>query len=367
MENTFICEFCKNAFSTKGSLTRHLKISKTCAKFRGEVIKNIKCEYCNYETPCEQNMKKHLKTCKSKEEHFKELQIRNIILEERTFDKIILETLIKDPLILSQIVKNINKEYNKIELNDHINSKTELNNKNEPENNKTELNNKNEPENNKTKLNIKNEPENNKTKLNIKNEHEKIESQKVIQLRKHLNLLRKDPTEHIMAQLTLKDAHIYCVLNNISAQSYGPLLEKYIIHKFGYTKNNSSNCSGDCVKEGQNIEIKVSLGGAEHNKFNYVQIRLSHHIQIYILTAYYLNDNNVDSEGELFIFRLSKDQIKNIIMSYGTYAHGTIKNNGKITPESFISENNKEYAIRVKYGDKCWNDLIKYKINDNEL
>ena len=34
--------------------------------------------------------------------------------------------------------------------------------------------------------------------------------------------------EEILKQTTFKNANIYCVINNISSQKYGPMLEKYI-------------------------------------------------------------------------------------------------------------------------------------------
>ena len=45
-------------------------------------------------------------------------------------------------------------------------------------------------------------------------------------LKDHLQSTRVKHDEEIMKQPTLKDAHIYCVLHGISAQQYGPLLER---------------------------------------------------------------------------------------------------------------------------------------------
>ena len=67
--------------------------------------------------------------------------------------------------------------------------------------------------------------------------------------------------ERILQEKTLKDAHIYCILNNLSSQEFGPLLEKYIRHHHDFKKISSSECIGDCSKNGFNVEIKVSLGG----------------------------------------------------------------------------------------------------------
>ncbi len=58
-----------------------------------------------------------------------------------------------------------------------------------------------------------------------------------------------------------------------------------------------------------------------------------------------------------------KNDIKNIIFKYGGYAHGTIREHGKITLKSLNEKNIiKEYAIRPKYNDKCWNELMLYRI-----
>lgn len=36
--------------------------------------------------------------------------------------------------------------------------------------------------------------------------------------------------------------------------------------------------------------------------------------------------------------------------------------------ESLQNQNNKyEYAIRPKYNDKCWNELMKYRITEDSI
>ena len=113
-----------------------------------------------------------------------------------------------------------------------------------------------------------------------------------------------------------------------------------------------------------NFEIKISNGGKNHNKFNYVQLRMNHNCE-YIFTAYYINDENINMEGELFVFKLKKKDLIKIISKYGGYAHGTISKLGKITVDDLEDiENNKEYAIRPKYGDKCWNQLLNFRVQE---
>ena len=186
-----------------------------------------------------------------------------------------------------------------------------------------------------------------------------------IKLRNILNLSKCNHKKEIIKQSSnLKDAHIYCKINQLSGQISGPLIEYYIKNKYNMIKNNSSLCIGDVNYKNKNIEIKISTGGKENDKFNYVQLRINHDCD-YILTAYYISDENLKNSGELFIFRLNKIYMKNIILKYGSYAHGTIKKLGSITTKDLNNpKNDKEYAIRPKYGDSCWCDLLKYRIDD---
>ena len=150
----------------------------------------------------------------------------------------------------------------------------------------------------------------------------------------------------------------------MSAQQYGPLLEYYIRKKYDYSKTKKDDCQGDCSKNGQNLEIKVSLAT---KKFNFVQIRPSHDCDIYIFTAYYLSQENVDDEGELFIFKVPKEEIIKIIASYGGYAHGTIKEYGEITIESITNGKSKEYSLRPIFNDDCWKALMFFQVPETAL
>lgn len=191
---------------------------------------------------------------------------------------------------------------------------------------------------------------------------------RVQMLKEHLAHSMINHENEIMKEATLKDAHIYCILNSVSAQQYGPLLEKYIRIKNNFIKNIASACNGDCSKDNKNAEIKASIGGAKHNKFNWVQLRISHDIHYYILTAYNLTSKNVDNQGELYVFTVPKYDMLTLISMYGGYAHGTIKEHGSITISDLQDENNKkEYALRPTIGDKCWIDIMKYRISDDQL
>lgn len=192
--------------------------------------------------------------------------------------------------------------------------------------------------------------------------------ERVNKLKQHLAHANVKHDAEVMQLTTLKDAHVYCALYRVSAQQYGPLLERFIRTNFKYVKNNANECTGDCSKDGKNSEVKVSMGGATHSKFNFVQIRPAHDCHNYILTAYHLCHDNVADEGELYIFKISKTDVKNLIVLHGGYAHGTIKEHGAITAESIEVEHViKEYALRPSINDDCWKALLPFRISESEL
>ena len=56
--------------------------------------------------------------------------------------------------------------------------------------------------------------------------------------------------------------------------------------------------------------------------------------------------------------------MKNILLKFGKYAHGTNKNLGKINIDKI---DNKEYALRPRYNDKCWNELLQFRIDEYSI
>jgi len=195
-------------------------------------------------------------------------------------------------------------------------------------------------------------------------EEQPINLSNVIKLKHILETSICNHKIEIMKELNIKGAHIYCKIHQLAGQISGPLIEHYIKSKYGMKKNNSSLCNGDLSHNQRNYEIKVSNGGKEHNKFNYVQMQMNHECE-YILTAYYINNDNIEIEGELFIFKLTKINIKKLILKYGGYAHGTKQKLGEITEEDLENpQNDKEYTIRPKYGDKCWNELLQFRVDE---
>ena len=184
----------------------------------------------------------------------------------------------------------------------------------------------------------------------------------------HLNISEKNHYTEIMKIKTLKKVFQYCIINKINSQQYGPLIENYILIKYNFNKNKASLCIGDYNKNNNNYEIKISICCKKYKKFNYVQIRPSHNCQFYILIAYYLSINNVNNGGELYIFNIPNDELKQIIFKYGNYAHGTKLKLGDITIEALNDlNNNKEYSIRPTINSNCWNELIKFQILENDF
>lgn len=184
------------------------------------------------------------------------------------------------------------------------------------------------------------------------------------ELQKILEDSKIDHKKEILKIDSLKKAHIYCKILKMSGQKTGPLLEHYIKHKNNMTKNDASDCIGDLHCNKKNYEIKASLGGQDNNKFNFVQLRMDHKCS-YIFTAYYIDKFNLKHNGKLYIFQLEKEDIKELLIKYGTYAHGTNGSLGNITREELDRRiNTKEYALRPKYDDKCWKDLLRFEVDE---
>lgn len=170
----------------------------------------------------------------------------------------------------------------------------------------------------------------------------------------------KNHDKIIHEQRTIKDVFIYCIVNSISSQKYGILLEKYIMKKYLFEKNNSKDCNGDFSKKNETYELKVSIA---QKASNFVQIRLNHNCNYYLLITYYLSSENIDNFGDLYIFKIKKEDIQNILIKYSTYAHGSKKN----IKSNTLLHLNAEFALRPKINSELWNVLLTYRIHENEL
>ena len=87
----------------------------------------------------------------------------------------------------------------------------------------------------------------------------------------------------------------------------------------------------------------------------------------YLLTAYYLSKENVDQEGELYVFRLNKNDLKNIVLQFGGMPMVQYTNLAKSQGDLDDTSNDKEYAIRPKFGDKCWQALLAHRVHEFDV
>jgi hypothetical protein len=152
-------------------------------------------------------------------------------------------------------------------------------------------------------------------------------------------------------------------LKNILPQQYGSLLEYYIIKK-EKTKKNREHGSGDCIKDGIDYEIRVSI--SSNNGFTYDQIRLNRKVN-YLLYGYSLNEGNVDRLGELFKFKMTHDEMKDLISKYGTFRGVTKKEIGESISESLeendessTSNNNRlVYKLHTYPNSSSWKEMLE--------
>ena len=125
--------------------------------------------------------------------------------------------------------------------------------------------------------------------------------------------------------------------------------------------------SGDGRKNGINYEIKSSIH-AKDCKANFVQIRPDHNIQSYIFITYNMYENN--NIGNAHIFKVPAEIVYNMLVQYGSYAHGTKRIQGIITMDN-LHGNGREYALRCNPNATTgrdfhlWNALLEYEVEYN--
>jgi hypothetical protein len=70
----------------------------------------------------------------------------------------------------------------------------------------------------------------------------------------------------------------------------------------------------------------------------------------------------------LYIFKVSKSDIKKLVISYGGYAHETTIEHGAITNDSLNDKKSiKEYALRPTIFDECWKALMVFRVPETTL
>ena len=119
------------------------------------------------------------------------------------------------------------------------------------------------------------------------------------------------------------------ILRAISAQRFGRLFQKYLIHK-GYFEDTDSGIGDAFDPDTQtNVEIKVSLPRAG-KPFNFVQIRPHETCDLVLF--------GVDCDGKIHHWRVAHESVQSLVSLFGTSAHGKLDRN----------DERQEYALRFK-------------------
>ena len=154
-----------------------------------------------------------------------------------------------------------------------------------------------------------------------------------------------------------------CILARYHLPPQSTELESICKEELNIGKSLNST-SGDGNKNGINYEIKASIH-ANKSKINFVQIRPDHNVDYYILVAYNMYEN--ENIGKGHVFKIPSQNVYDLIVRFGGYAHGTSAKLGKITKDN-IKGRNCEYALRCDPNAKkgksfeLWNEFMKYEV-----
>ena len=172
-----------------------------------------------------------------------------------------------------------------------------------------------------------------------------------------------DAKQEIAKAKTFRDAAIIAK-SELSPQAAAGPLESWVKARLRMTPA-LNGTSGDGVYQGSTIELKQSLGGKTGSAFNFVQIRPDHDVDNYIFTTYDIfNDDTT-------WFNIPADDMHDLIVEFGGYAHGTIKALGPITADT-LKGRNCEYAIRPSSqgtGKKreLWDCMLEWQWHPEQL
>jgi hypothetical protein len=172
---------------------------------------------------------------------------------------------------------------------------------------------------------------------------------------------RKSNITKILDQRTFREAAILAKWF-LPSQSYGEVLNTWFRKTFNWEKNSANSRIGDDKVFGiYNAEVKASLCD-DGKTCHYVQIRLTHEIDFYFLPTY-----NFETDKTHF-FLLNKNQMKEMIVNYGGYAHGTKSEKGKVIDN--INNADIEYALRPNIKSKdnsMWKKLCSFEIKEEDI
>lgn len=173
------------------------------------------------------------------------------------------------------------------------------------------------------------------------------------------NKLLNDKVDHwviIKSLKSINEAFAYSKVN-LNGPQYGVLLEKYLINRYKWKQIESKQMCGDIKTNRHVFELKVSLSGSEKKKFNFNHIR-NQPVDFFILIAYYVDLINLHDLGELFIFKLNKDELNALVGK--SFSHGCISLWEKVDEKTKNLVVEKD--LSVVYKSAKWNKLLKYRI-----
>ena len=154
-----------------------------------------------------------------------------------------------------------------------------------------------------------------------------------------------------------------CIINRCESSPTSDVFEQVIKHDLKL-ENAPDKMSGDASKNGLNIEIKCSTHAKDSN-FNFVQIRPDHNVHFYLFVGYNLWHD--DALGKEYLFKIPSEDLYNMVVEHGGYAHGSKMVLPTITLAT-MKGNGYEYALRVNpnAGKRVlWKKLLKYKVEYN--
>ncbi len=163
--------------------------------------------------------------------------------------------------------------------------------------------------------------------------------------------------KYIIGLDNLRDA---CILAKeyLTPATYGCIINSWFRAHYDFTAVNASLRIGDdLVFNEYKTEVKTSISTSE--KFNYVQFRLTHDIDFYLLPTYDLINDKI------YLFLINKKDMIELIKKYGSYAHGSKSEKGLI--ENNINNQDIEFALRPKLNSEVWQTLLNYEITEEKL
>lgn len=176
----------------------------------------------------------------------------------------------------------------------------------------------------------------------------------VLKLREEENLEYKKLKEEICKE---KDLVNKCILIRKYIKPQSNFMEKMIVKDLGLEKTCIGE-EGDAKKGKVVYEIKYSGHSKNRGTFNIVQLKLFQEIDFYLIVFYDLYEGE---KGKTYIFKIPHSEMVNLVGKYGNYAHGNIKNQGKINVESILS-NTYEYCIRLRKNSKVFKYLQNFEV-----